>query len=130
MRKQKNQETIKLNHIYGILAHDISFEVFSTKNRPKYMEEENRGMTWKFDDKKNIGSIWYMDGDYEAFAHECVHLAHHIIKLGLVKIPKYTKIQYEEKNLPFGKEETLCYIAGQVIEAAHRGHWLKYQKKI
>lgn len=128
-RRQKNQTTIWLDRQDNdLIFKPISFEVFSTKGKLKNQDELTYGFCWKFlEELPCVGAIWYAKDNFEAMVHECVHLAHHIIKLKLIKISPFLQEQYNEHGLwTFSKEEKICQIAGAITNKVYINHFTKY----
>ena len=122
-RKRINQTTIKLTNFDSpLLKKPITFEVFSTKGNLKSRGDYD-GECFKFyDELPCVGAIWYRRGYFEAMVHECIHLAHHVLALKLIRVPWTMKEDYPNMST----EEKICQLSGAISSAIYYEHFLKY----
>ena len=132
-KRQKNQTTIWLDNIDNdLISKPICFEVFSTKRPLKHESEMTSGRCWKFfDEFPCVGAIWYIYNNFEAVAHECVHLAHHIAGLKMIKVSQRMRESYNDNgHWIYSREEKVCQISGILIDKINLQHYLKYNKHV
>lgn len=98
------------------LKRDVRFILWSTQKR----KWGCRGRCWKFFGEKDCdGAIWHVTGDTLALLHECVHLAHHLLRCGVFYSYPAMLREYDDKgHNEISREEKLCHLVAAVQHEA------------
>jgi hypothetical protein len=90
------------------LRRDVRFILWATK-KPKW---GCRGRCWKFYGEPDCdGAIWHVEGDTLALLHECVHLAHHLLRRRVFYTrPAMLRVYDDLGHNKISREEKLCHL--------------------